>query len=250
MAHPVRIILAAFLVALAFAQTSARADEVGPSPVTQRASLESRTLGPAPAVGADQALPRPTGSGSGATIGFTRTALATAAVLAVIVVLALIARKVSQGQGGLAGALGAGGRAPSGVMQVLGRYPVARGTTLVLLRVDTRILLLCQTSGKGLGGSSMTTLSEFTDPDEVASLLIKTRDEEGESMAKRFQAALAGAERDASVVLGDTVDLTRAKPRLETDAQGRHVRLASRPAAETPRSAPRSKAGVRREFSA
>jgi flagellar biogenesis protein FliO len=249
MAHLVRTIAAVALVAFVSASAIARTQDVGPEPLPQRASLESRPLGPAPATSADQAN-TPAASPGGTTIGFTRTALATAAVLAIIVVLALIARKVAQGQGGLAGSLGAGGRAPSGVLQVLGRFPVARGTTLVLLRVDTRVLLLCQTAGKGLAGSSMTTLSEFTDPDEVASLLIKTRDDEGESMARRFQAALAGAERDASVLLGDTVDLTTAKPRLETDAQGRHVRLAARPPSEPARPAPRAKAGARREFSA
>lgn len=79
---------------------------------------------------------------------------------------------------------------------MLGRYPVARGQTLALLRVDRRVLLLCQSSG------GFSTLAEFTDPEEVASLLVKTRGEEGDSIAERFDGLLRGMERDASI-MGD-----------------------------------------------
>ena len=92
--------------------------------------------------------------------------------------------------GGLASQIGAGGRAPSGVLEVLGRFPVARGQTLVLLKMDRRILLL------GMGTAGFSTLAEITDPDEVASLLVKTRDDEGETLAAKFNAMLRGMERD------------------------------------------------------
>ncbi|MFN0133281.1 MAG: hypothetical protein ACKVW3_12245 [Phycisphaerales bacterium] len=130
--------------------------------------------------------------------------------LAVVITLALGVgvglRVLAKRSPGLRAALGAGGRAPAGVVEVLGRYPVARGATLVLLRLDRRILLLSQSSGGRLGlSSSFSTLCEVADPDDVASLLVKTRDDEGESMSRRFQSLLdrfdrAPAERDEATV--------------------------------------------------
>ncbi|MBL9032142.1 MAG: flagellar biosynthetic protein FliO [Phycisphaerae bacterium] len=140
--------------------------------------------------------------------------------LAVVVILALGVgvglKAVARRSPGLRAALGAGGRAPAGVLEVLGRYPVARGATLVLLRVDRRVLLLSQTSGGRLGlSSSFTTLCEMVDADDVASILTKARDDAGESMSKRFQSLLerfdrgsAGAER-ASVLGRGAAETTR-----------------------------------------
>jgi flagellar biogenesis protein FliO len=78
------------------------------------------------------------------------------AVVALLLVLRVIMRR-------LGGPLTGGGR-PSGVVEVLARYPVARGQQLVLLKMGGRIVLLHQTK------TGMTTLSEVTDPDEVAAL--------------------------------------------------------------------------------
>jgi hypothetical protein len=75
---------------------------------------------------------------------------------------------------GLMAALGPRGKAPSGVLEVLGRYPVSRGSMLVLLKLDRRILLVSQQSGRG--GTTMQTLTEITDPAEVASLVARTAD--------------------------------------------------------------------------
>ena len=61
-------------------------------------------------------------------------------------------------------ALASGGR-PSGVVEILARYPVARGQQLILLKLARRVLLIHRS------GSTMTTLSEVSDPDEVAALL-------------------------------------------------------------------------------
>ena len=61
-------------------------------------------------------------------------------------------------------ALASGGR-PSGVVEILARYPVARGQQLILLKLARRVLLVHRS------GSTMTTLSEVADPDEVAALL-------------------------------------------------------------------------------
>lgn len=123
-----------------------------------------------------------------------RTGGALALVVTLAVALRGLIRRAARSGGGLLAQLGPGGRAPSGVLEVLGRYPVARGQTLVLLRLDRRVLLTCQTS------SGFTTLCQLTDPDDVASILIKTRDEDGESMAARFNALLRDMERDPSIV--------------------------------------------------
>ncbi|MEM9063915.1 MAG: flagellar biosynthetic protein FliO [Planctomycetota bacterium] len=122
---------------------------------------------------------------------------------------AWVFRRAARAQGGLIGAIGPGGRAPSGVLEVLGRYPVGRGQTLVLLKIDRRVLLLSQSAAGRGHGASFSTLAEISDPNEVASLLMKTRDDEGISMNATFRDALAGfsAERPETLV-----DLTRRKP--------------------------------------
>lgn len=123
-----------------------------------------------------------------------------ALVLGLIVALAAGARAIMRSKGGLIGSLGAGGRAPSGVLEVLGRYPVARGSTLVLLKLDRRVLLVAQTRAGKIGGTAFTTLSEITDPEDVASVLLKTRDDTNESMSKRFTSLLGAFERRQQVV--------------------------------------------------
>lgn len=149
---------------------------------------ESRPLGP------------PTGSARndspGAPItdpsGWVRSGVALAGVIALILGLRFVLLRASKRSGGLA--FGTGVRAPSGVLEVLGRYPVARGQTLLLLRMDQRVLLLAQSS------AGLTTLAQVTDSDEVASLLVKTRDEEGASSASRFNELLRQMESDPSIV--------------------------------------------------
>ncbi|MHC4083257.1 MAG: flagellar biosynthetic protein FliO, partial [Planctomycetota bacterium] len=87
---------------------------------------------------------------------FVRVGGALGAVVALLLVLRVMVRR-------LGGPLTGGGR-PSGVVEVLARYPVARGQQLVLLKMCGRIVLLHQTK------TGMATLSEVTDPDEVAAL--------------------------------------------------------------------------------
>jgi len=176
------------------------------------------------------AAPSPAGAGAGrgehagASRGggilshwLVRTVGALSVVIALIFISRRVLMKLSSAAGGLPGQFGAGGRAPSGLVEIIGRYPVARGHTLVLLRLDRRLLLL------GHSGEGFTTLSELTDPDEVASILIKARDEEGESMAARFGALLRGMERDPSVAATDFHAAQAAAPttpRLAMRRQG------------------------------
>ncbi|HYE62867.1 MAG TPA: flagellar type III secretion system pore protein FliP [Phycisphaerales bacterium] len=130
-----------------------------------------------------------------------QTVVSLAGVVALIVVLGVTVRLVSRRSGGLMAALGAGGRAPSGILEVLGRYPVGRGSTLILLKMDRRVLLLCQGRGGKLGGTTMTTLTEVTDAEDVASILLKVRDEEGDTLARKFQGMLSASDRAAAAAL-------------------------------------------------
>jgi flagellar biogenesis protein FliO len=126
-----------------------------------------------------------------------QTSLSLGAVLALALGAAWVVRALAKRNSALGSALGAGGRAPAGILEILGRYPVGRGATLVLLKLDRRILLLSQNAGGRMGsGAGFTTLSEITDPEEVASILVKARDADGDSMAERFRSMLGRADRD------------------------------------------------------
>jgi flagellar biogenesis protein FliO len=88
-------------------------------------------------------------------------ALQVFSALAVVLGIMLSLRSVLRRS---AGGLARAGR-PSGVLEILARYPIGRGQQLMVLKLARRILLIHQ------NGSAMTTLSEVSDPDEVASLL-------------------------------------------------------------------------------
>lgn len=126
-------------------------------------------------------------------LGVTRTILSLSVVVALILLIAGVVKKLSGRVGGLAAAIGAGGKAPSGILSILGRYPLDRGTTLILLRVDRRVLLLSQTRTRsrfGAATTSIATLSEFTADTDVASIVAKASAAEGKSPSQRFQDAL------------------------------------------------------------
>ncbi|MCC6285318.1 MAG: hypothetical protein IT439_08465 [Phycisphaerales bacterium] len=120
-----------------------------------------------------------------------RTGAALAGVLALAFGARWVAKRVPRLGGGLGGSLGAAGRAPSGVLSVLGRYPTGGGQQLVLLRLDRRVLLLSQAAGRGRGaGPAFRTLAELTDPEEVAAVIERTEDEGQASLKARFQGFL------------------------------------------------------------
>ncbi len=187
------------------AQEQARAAQEGPHASSAREPERERLpLGQPGASALDGERSRPlTGAGSPQdqnqtgslawTNGAGRTIAALAAVLGLIVVARWVIRRVSLRSGGLVGQLGAGGRAPSGVLEVLGRFPVGRGQSLVLLRLDRRVLLVSQSA------QGFTTLTEIDDPQEVASLVVKTADDESASLAARFRSMLSAFERDPAL---------------------------------------------------
>jgi len=176
---------------------------------------ENRPLGAASRSGnSDRATETKTqvASAGASELGISRTILATTGVIALILLVAGVVRKLAARSPTLALAIGAGGKAPSGVLSVLGRYPVARGTTLVLFKLDRRVLLVAQTRLTGLSrfGSSTTmqTLCEITDPAEVASILTKTGDTTGPTttIAGRFDADLEEASKmtpETPIIKGD-----------------------------------------------
>lgn len=129
--------------------------------------------------------------------GWGQTIIALGGVLLLIFGVAQVFKRLSRSQGGLAGQLGAGGSAPSGILEVIGRYPIASGMTLVVLKFDRRVLLVSSSAGsrgKHGRGASMQTLCELTDPEDVASVLLKSRSASGESIAQSFQRALQDAD--------------------------------------------------------
>ena len=153
--------------------------------VARVAPTESLPLGvPAPRAQASGVARSPSDGVDEGVIGpgdITQTVLTLGGVVLGILASAWVVRTVARRTGGLASAMGPGGRAPSGVLEVLGRFPVSRGQTLVLLKLDRRVLLLSQRAGEG-----MRTLCEVTEPDEVASLLLKTQGESERREAERF----------------------------------------------------------------
>jgi flagellar biogenesis protein FliO len=120
-----------------------------------------------------------------------QTGLSLGAVLALALGAGWVIRSIAKRNSALGASLGAGGRSPAGILEILGRYPVGRGSTLILLKLDRRILLLSQTAAGRLGGGGFSTLAELTDPEEVASILVKARDQDGDSMAERFRSMLS-----------------------------------------------------------
>lgn len=137
--------------------------------------------------------------------------------LAIVVGLLLLARTFLRRAGGVL----PGGARPSGVVEILARYPVARGQELILLKLARRIVLLHHS------GSTMTALTEMTAPDEVAALLARMEAGSSERNAAKFRAALEEFQAEHDRLLGrprrrhnpladvetEVVDLTRSQGR-------------------------------------
>ena len=170
-----------FFVSALSAPHAARADEASRTLPVIEAAAEAE-LG--------RQLPAPEQDGLGS--GLARTMFALVVVAVLVIGLAIVVRRF----GGLGGGISGGG-SPSGILEILGRYPIGRGATLVLLRVDQRVLLVSQTSGGKLGRGGMTTLCELSDPDEVAGLIRLAKHTGGESITARFRATLGRAEAQA-----------------------------------------------------
>ncbi len=176
-----------------------------PAPPPAAAALPASELRPLPGPGLTRTPatlpgtpPQATTTRPGAWGDTLAMALPLAAVVGLVLICAAVLRRVARNSGGLCAAMTAG-RSPGGIVEVLCRYPVSRGQALVLLRVDRRVLLLSHAAGARHGAASFTTLSEFSDHDDVASILAKVNDAEpgkpgawaaAKSANARFHAAL------------------------------------------------------------
>jgi flagellar biogenesis protein FliO len=130
------------------------------------------------------------------------TALALAATLGAI----LFARAVVKRVGGRMG----GGKRPSGVVEVMARYPFARGHHIVLIKVGRRVLVTHQ-SAQGIQ-----TLSEFTSPAEVADLIARCEAGARGSEQFTFDALLRGSEREFE---GNEIEAPNASDRKTASRQ-------------------------------
>jgi len=129
---------------------------------------------------------------AGPGMGVVQTIAATGGVIALIFAARWVVVRMARvpvGSSSLRSQLGMGGRAPSGVLFVLGRYPVSRGMSLVLIQLDRRVLLLSQS------GTGFQTLAEVREAEEVASIISKARDEEGESLSAKFSSLMRTFDR-------------------------------------------------------
>ena len=145
-------------------------------------------------------------------------------------VVAWVFKSAARANGGLMSKLGAGGRAPSGVVEVLARYPVGKGQTLVLFKVDRRVLVVSQNHGKN--GPSMNVLTEVVDSEDVAALIAKTAVGSKDSSVEKFRKTLAKADRDTKEVLAAPAPAPAAKvakPVVNVNRQAVIATLGARP---------------------
>lgn len=143
-----------------------------------------------------------------------RVLVALAAVVGVILLLRAVAGRLVPS---LAGGRGA---RPSGVLEIMARYPLGRGQQLLVLRFAQRILLVHQ------AGTTARTLTEMTDSEEVAATLARMQAGASPRKAVTFKAALQAFENEhdqalmqagsvSPLVNGDSeiIDLTRTHAR-------------------------------------
>lgn len=127
--------------------------------------------------------------------------------LAVVLGILLALRGAMKRMGGSGLFAGARGARPSGVLEILARYPIARGQSLMLLKLGRRIVLVHHY------GPAVTALSEVTDPDEVASLLsrLEAGAVDGSRDAARFRNTLQEFMSESTVSADQAAKPRRAR---------------------------------------
>ncbi len=154
--------------------------------------------------------------------GLFATVLPTAGALAAVLVAILGAKWGAQ----RLGLRLTNGRRPSGVIEILAKYPITKGQQVMLLKVARRVLVVHQS------GAGMRTLSELSSAEEVAELMARIEAGDRTSKDPRFEASLQSAlkgdlrstsraaramqNEDTDAV--ETIDLTRRTRRAATDA--------------------------------
>jgi flagellar biogenesis protein FliO len=126
------------------------------------------------------------------------TALALGATIAAIFGARALVKRFGNGLGG--------GKRPSGVVEVLARYPFARGHHIVLIKVGRRVLVTHQ-SAQGIQ-----TLSEFTSQAEVADIVARCESGARGTEQFSFDALLRGSEKEfESPALADRKSVQRGR---------------------------------------
>lgn len=210
------------------ARPAEAAEAVAASGSAQRTPDSMRPLGkPGPSpVAAPASDPEPGSTTDSRSMpAWLSQVLALAGVVAVILLVGSLVRRFAPAAG-LMGALGPRGRAPSGVLEVLGRYPVSRQGVLVLLKIDRRVLLVSQTTGRA--GHRMETLTEITDPADVASLVAKTADRDAPGrIFERAMERLGGDARPMPAVQPVATQPSASDPAARPSAKSRPAAAAA-----------------------
>ncbi|MDZ4755849.1 MAG: flagellar biosynthetic protein FliO [Phycisphaerae bacterium] len=193
-------IAVAAICAAALGATSARAtDSIANSINDRPIAPPSATMleaSDAAQMAADRPIAAPTNSLFG---DATRTIVALGGVLALVFVLRYIMKRIGD-------PLAA--RRPSGVVQVLSRFPFGKGQQVVLLSVGTRILCVHH------GATQTRTLCEISDVDEIAAL--RTRIEAGTAGRDVFERELTRSlERDESIARPVATPITRTPSHMK-----------------------------------
>ncbi|MCA9286286.1 MAG: flagellar biosynthetic protein FliO [Phycisphaerales bacterium] len=218
---------------------SRRSPESGAPPTTVPPA-ERIPLGPPPTLGGPGASAAVAGTASAATdegsgwlpsfLDPRRSAMArTLGSLALVLALAWVVLSLMRRTTGPL----AGGRRPSGVMQVLARYPVGRGQSVLLLQVGRRVLCVHQAAGV------MRTLADISDRDEVADLVARVESPSSSAFVALLNGATGRIDRSAPVAVSasrarpvrasdapmvETIDLTRSRAGLSRLLAGRQTR--------------------------
>jgi flagellar biogenesis protein FliO len=183
---------------------------------------------PAAATVAPHAGDASTGSlaSSGAARSFTQELLPTGIALGATLLVIVLARSAVKRFGGRL----PGAKRPQGVVEVLARYPVARGQHVVLLKVGRRVIVAHQ------GPQGMQPLSEFTGDSDVADLMARceagARERSGfsfDALLRQSDASLAGKSSARSArQAGRALDPRDALPELMRGAEIETVDLTRR----------------------
>jgi len=185
-------------------ETDARSHESASVALSTSSRLERRPLGAPPS--SPVAVDAGETSSSTRRLGWQMNELVRVcgALIAVIGIMLLI--RLFLARAGLATSRAV---RPSGVVEVLGRFPVARGQTLLLLKFARRVILVQQ------NGQTMTTLSEVTDQNEVAALIARVEAGTSGASSAKFRSMLRHFEQAHDGVPdmepGDVIDLTRSR---------------------------------------
>lgn len=111
--------------------------------------------------------------------------LQTLAALGVVIGLILLVRAVLQRLGG-----GQAGPAGKGLVEVMARSSIGPRTQVLFLRINQRVVVVAQSS------SGLQTLTELSDPEDVAWLLGQVESSKPMSISRGFQHLMQRAERD------------------------------------------------------